>query len=158
MDQELSTQDRDEVYKHKFLIACHLQVDEQGKVTGIVPDAEALVRSKVEIGREHGRLFVKLTQVEPKDVEVKVDGQHFLMKPVESSNIAAIGWLPQRPGLKVLGTLLVQFKPGGSYYKYSDVSSETYRNLMSAQSIGSYFNAHIKKSSIKFERVEATPV
>jgi hypothetical protein len=59
------------------------------------------------------------------------------MKPVDSSNIAAVGHDP------ATGTLAVAFRDGNLYH-YDGVSSEAHAALMQAESIGKHFHAHIK--------------
>lgn len=59
------------------------------------------------------------------------------MKPVESSNIAAVGFDPETK------TLHVAFS-NGTVYRYHDVDAEKHAKLMSADSVGKHFNAHIK--------------
>lgn len=61
------------------------------------------------------------------------------MKPVKSSNIAAIGYDPQTL------TMEVQFH-NGAIYRYHPISPETYRGLESAPSIGKHFRNHIMDS------------
>lgn len=58
-------------------------------------------------------------------------------KPVVSSMIRSIGYSPDSE------TLEVEFGSGG-VYQYSGVSARTYRELMDAPSIGTYFGRNIK--------------
>ena len=58
-------------------------------------------------------------------------------QPVESSNIASIGYDP------ISSTLEVQFNKGDTY-QYSDVPFVKYKALMAAQSKGSYLASSIK--------------
>jgi hypothetical protein len=58
---------------------------------------------------------------------------------VVSSNIASIGYDPNTM------TLEVEFK-NGSVYQYFDVPESTYQELMTASSVGTYLNQHIKNS------------
>ncbi len=60
-------------------------------------------------------------------------------KPVQSSNLAFIGYDPSTE------TLEVEFTDG-SVYEYKNVSQFIYDELMSASSHGSYFNREISKS------------
>ncbi|HBB38225.1 MAG: hypothetical protein UV82_C0014G0031 [Candidatus Magasanikbacteria bacterium GW2011_GWD2_43_18] len=60
-------------------------------------------------------------------------------KPVQSSNLAAIGYDP------LTETLEVEFTDG-SVYEYKNVSQFIYDELMNASSHGSYFNREISKS------------
>ena len=65
------------------------------------------------------------------------------MKPVESSQIAAIGHDP------ATNTLAVQFhgKEGpGSVYHYENVSAEQHDTFVNAESIGKHFGANFKKN------------
>ncbi|MBL4918659.1 KTSC domain-containing protein [Tabrizicola sp. DMG-N-6] len=57
--------------------------------------------------------------------------------PVTSSNLAEVGYDPE------LETLEVQFKSGG-VYQYFNVTAVMYERLMSADSLGRYFNKEIK--------------
>lgn len=61
------------------------------------------------------------------------------MTPVESSNIAAIGHNPQT------SILHVQFK-GGKTYEYKNVNTELFQQLLTAESIGSFFAKNIKSA------------
>ena len=70
------------------------------------------------------------------------------MTPVESSNIASVGYDEQT---KVLH---IQFKSGATH-AYSDVSPEKHKALMAAESKGKHFIAHIRNSH-KSNRVEST--
>lgn len=56
---------------------------------------------------------------------------------VVSSNLAEVGYDPD------LETLEVQFKSGG-IYQYFNVPAFMYERLMSADSLGHFFNAEIK--------------
>lgn len=59
------------------------------------------------------------------------------MSPVESSNMAAVGYdAPSQ-------TLHVQFK-GGSHYTHAGVSPEAHAALMAAESKGSHYSKNIK--------------
>lgn len=59
------------------------------------------------------------------------------MKPVQSSNIRAIGHDPE------LAALIVEFT-SGDFYEYADVNSEQFAALLGAESVGKYLNQHIK--------------
>ena len=65
------------------------------------------------------------------------------LKPVESSNISEIGY---NEAEKILA---VRFKTGKLYY-YLDVPKELWDNLNKAQSIGSFVNANLVKSTYKY--------
>ena len=58
---------------------------------------------------------------------------------VSSSNIASVGYDPQRHVLEV------EFL-GGAVYQYYGVPEQVYRGLMSARSHGTYFSAYIRTS------------
>lgn len=60
------------------------------------------------------------------------------LNPVQSSMISAIGYDPDSE------TLAVKFVATGDTYHYSHVSEDDYAALCSADSVGKYFNAHIK--------------
>ncbi|MCB0711737.1 MAG: KTSC domain-containing protein [Ignavibacteriae bacterium] len=59
--------------------------------------------------------------------------------PVSSSNVISIGYDSST------STLEVEFH-GGRVYQYHAVPESVYHNLMSAASIGSYINHHIKNT------------
>lgn len=59
------------------------------------------------------------------------------MKPVESSNIRAIGHDPE------FSLLVVEFK-SGDFYEYSGVSADQFEALLKAESVGKHLNQHIK--------------
>lgn len=70
--------------------------------------------------------------------------------PVESSNIASIGYDPASRVLEV------QFKSGGkpgSIYRYADVPADEHAALMAAESPGSHFSSNIR-GAYKSTRVE----
>lgn len=75
------------------------------------------------------------------------------LTPVNSRQIAAVGHDAPTE------TLAIQFhgkgdKPG-SIYHYSPVPAGMYQGLISAESVGKFFGAHIKgKDGIKYQRVE----
>lgn len=54
---------------------------------------------------------------------------------VSSSNIRSVGFED--------GTLEIEFNRGG-IYQYYNVPEATYQSLITAQSVGKYFQAHIK--------------
>ena len=60
-------------------------------------------------------------------------------KPVQSSNIAEIGYDPEA------GTLSVKFK-GGGHYHYSNVPQDKYEQLLKSSSIGTFLSKHIKNT------------
>lgn len=62
------------------------------------------------------------------------------MKEVTSSNIAKVGHDDR-------STLRVQFK-NGSVWDYADVDRDTYRSMVHAASIGSFFHQHIKSEKV----------
>lgn len=59
------------------------------------------------------------------------------MKPVKSSNIAAVGYDPERHVLRV------QFK-NASAYEYHGVDAETHQALLHAPSVGTFFHTHVR--------------
>lgn len=59
------------------------------------------------------------------------------MKPVDSSNVAAVGYEPDS------NVLHVQFKNGGRY-SYEGVSPAHHEDLIGAKSVGSHFYNHIQ--------------
>ena len=59
-------------------------------------------------------------------------------RPVESSLIRSVGYdLPS-------SVLEIEFADGKGLYEYYDVSLSVYSRLMAAESIGAYFNEHIR--------------
>ena len=58
------------------------------------------------------------------------------LEPIESSNLAAVGWDT------TLG-LIVAFKSGGRY-RYPDADRAVYEGLLAAESAGKFFHANIK--------------
>lgn len=69
------------------------------------------------------------------------------MQPVESSQIAAVGFDEES------FTLDVEFKRGG-LYRYFDVSPEVFDDLLKAGSVGSFFGKEIK-GKYRFEKLGA---
>ena len=67
--------------------------------------------------------------------------------PVSSSNIASIGYDPDRKILEI------EFL-NGSIYQYFEVPENIYAGLMSAGSHGRYFDAYVKKGGYSFSRVK----
>lgn len=63
------------------------------------------------------------------------------MSGVSSSNIDAVGFGP-REGTDY-GQLRVQFK-SGAVWEYDDVLASVHRDLVSAESVGKFYNQHIK--------------
>ncbi len=59
------------------------------------------------------------------------------MRPVSSSNIAAVGFDPENQNVHV------EFL-NGSTYAYMGVPEHEFQNLLSASSVGSYLNRHFK--------------
>ena len=66
--------------------------------------------------------------------------------PVNSSNIAAIGYDPDSQILEV------EFLDG-SIYDYSDVPDYHFEGIMAAPSKGQYLHQHIKKGGYTYQRV-----
>lgn len=67
------------------------------------------------------------------------------MKDVKSSNVAAVGYDADAKELHVA------FR-NGSKYIYHDVDAEKHSALISADSVGGFFNAHIKGGGHKFTK------
>jgi len=66
--------------------------------------------------------------------------------PVTSQQIKSIGYDP------TTATLEVEFT-NGAVYQYSAVPAHIHQELMEAESIGKYFNQHIKYG-FRYERVD----
>lgn len=63
------------------------------------------------------------------------------LQPVDSSNIASIGYDEETK------TLAVVFKKKNNFvnrYHYSDVPKKIYDNLMTSDSVGKYFHTYIR--------------
>lgn len=65
---------------------------------------------------------------------------------VVSSNLRSVGYDESSM------TLEVEFNHGG-IYQYSSVPQSVYNGLMSADSHGSYFDAHVKKAGYSYRKV-----
>ena len=63
------------------------------------------------------------------------------MKPVESSQVAAIGY---DAGSQ---TLAIKFRSGGSTYHYDNVPASLFDDMQKAESVGSFFYKNIKPKS-----------
>ena len=70
------------------------------------------------------------------------------MTPVISSNISAIGYDAEKKQLNVT------FK-NGKTFGYADVSTIFYRELANTDSVGKFFNKHIKAEHEAFEVLDA---
>jgi hypothetical protein len=68
------------------------------------------------------------------------------LQKVRSSAIDAIGYDDST------GTLVVRFKDGGTY-EYSDVPKTRYVELMTASSLGSYFDRFIRKGGYRWRKI-----
>lgn len=68
------------------------------------------------------------------------------MQPVESSNLAAVGYDP------TTSTLAVRFT-NGTLYHYPDVKPALHDQLMAAESKGKFFNANLR--SLRATRIAA---
>lgn len=70
------------------------------------------------------------------------------MQEVTSSQIARVGYDVDS------AALFIDFKPKGSY-RYENVAPELYEELMKAESVGKFFNVHIKgHSTYPYQRIE----
>jgi hypothetical protein len=72
------------------------------------------------------------------------------MRPVTSSNIAAVGYDA------ATSTLAVQFS-NDTAYTFAGVPAETHQDLMAAKSIGAFFSAHIRGSFAGTKQEPAKP-
>lgn len=66
------------------------------------------------------------------------------MKPVESSNLEAIGYSAEDQILQV------RFKSGKTW-RYRDFPPSAYSRLMAAESKGKFFAAHVRGIYVSFE-------
>jgi KTSC domain len=62
--------------------------------------------------------------------------------PVESSNVASIGYAPQERVLEL------EFRQSGEVYHYFDVPAEEYTAFLAADSKGTYVNQHLNLGDI----------
>ena len=69
---------------------------------------------------------------------MEIDGNIIEMVAVVSSNIEAIGYYPQE------SKLIVQFKSNGHVYAYDNVTKPTYKDLLTAESVGRFLAMFIK--------------
>ena len=67
-------------------------------------------------------------------------------EPVESSNILAVGYNREKAQLEI------EFKRSKVVYSYHKVPPKVYAKLMTAESLGKYFNENIAKE-YKFTRL-----
>lgn len=83
------------------------------------------------------------------------------MMPVESSNIAAIGWevddhQAEDNETVDVGTLTIEFKNGRTY-EYADVESYTWDDFKAAaegaESVGQFFARRIRNGGYSYEQV-----
>jgi len=70
------------------------------------------------------------------------------LKPVKSSQIAAIGYD------ETSKTLAVKFTNGKAEYRYANVSPDLFDGLLKSKSAGSFFNGNIRN---KFKHTLLTP-
>ena len=68
------------------------------------------------------------------------------MIPVESSNIAAVGYDGEEKELRI------EFNSGKTY-AYQDVPSELFDGIMEAKSVGKYFHANIRNGGFGYAEV-----
>jgi hypothetical protein len=66
-------------------------------------------------------------------------------QPLASSNLSAVRYNADERVLEVEFT-------SGTQYSYADVGPETYKDLLSADSHGKFFHAHIR-SSFSYEKI-----
>ena len=66
--------------------------------------------------------------------------------PVHSSNLAAVGYDPQRKVLEI------EFK-NGEVYEYAHVPAYLHKELMAAKSHGEFLDAFIKKGGYPYRRI-----
>jgi len=66
--------------------------------------------------------------------------------PVSSSSLTSVGYDIENMILEI------EFHSGG-IYQYFNVPESKYDGLMSADSHGKYFDAHIKKGGYRFEKI-----
>lgn len=68
------------------------------------------------------------------------------MIEVKSSNLDKVGYDSQEEVLKVV------FK-GGQEYWYFKVPRTLYESMLAAESVGKFFNQHIKTANFSFQRI-----
>jgi hypothetical protein len=67
-------------------------------------------------------------------------------EPVESSSIAAVGYLPARRLMEI------EFRNGG-VYEYQGVPDTLYREFLRADSHGRFFTQHIRPGGFPYRKV-----
>ena len=73
------------------------------------------------------------------NLEAKITRQ-----PVTSSQITSVGYDAATE------TLEIEFTRGGSVYRYSGVSQDTMKAMLTAESVGSFFYKNIKLNPTKY--------
>jgi len=76
----------------------------------------------------------------PEKKELRID-----RKPVNSTNIVSVGYDDPT------NTLDVEFY-SGTLYRYADVPRNVYERLISAESVGSFFQQNVKKT-FQYKRI-----
>ena len=69
---------------------------------------------------------------------MEIDGKSIEMAAVVSSNIDSIGYYKEE------SKLIVQFKSNGHVYAYDNITEPTYRDLLTAESVGKFLATYIK--------------
>lgn len=67
--------------------------------------------------------------------------------PVESSNVAAMAYDPDRK------IIILEYKKGGAVYAYLDCEGKLYSDLEEAESKGSFVDIHLKKAQKEYVRI-----
>ena len=106
------------------------------RVTGQLPCFSCLVQEiGLEAARNHpafSKARAPLRLVKEYPMKPAID-----MKPVQSSNIRAIGHDA------AAAALVVEFT-SGDFYEYANVNAEQFDALLKAESVGKHLNQHIK--------------
>ena len=80
-------------------------------------------------------------------------------RPVESSNIAAVSYVPSEDFTKDTGELFVRFSSGAEY-RYEDFPAQLALDFFEADSLGKFFHGNIRSSypglKLEVEEAEAT--
>lgn len=82
----------------------------------------------------------------PDTVEGRLEEGGVFLREVESSALSRVAYD------KIDHSLFVEFKESGTIYAYFHVPESVYKELLDAESIGTYFNQNIR-SSYSYERL-----
>ncbi len=82
------------------------------------------------------------------NTKTNATSSNFEMHPVESNNIAEIGYDAAKREMRVW------FKPRGALYAYHDVEPSIHAGFIAAESKGRHFKDHIRNAGHKYTKLE----